>query len=785
MSEKENNTGRCISMYEMLTDKSEVIKKILIPKIQRDYAQGRESSKGVRNRFLKSIFEVIDSNHLSTLTLDFIFGHKEDETNIFYPVDGQQRLTTLFLLQLYVGRRGNCDVDFLRKFSYETRDSSKQFCKRLFEIPANNFKGIKQHVEDQWWFTNLWRNDPTIKAMLTTLDDIDKHYEATEEEKFSATIWPNLLNSIKFWLLYLDDLTTTDDLYIKMNSRGVPLTNFEHIKAMLDEYAHTKGRLSAKIDTIWTSLLWRYHDSGMDLIPKKYMDNGLDKSFTNLLTFFLNIEGAKLGLVNFQYPILDLFELMETVLGFKPVADVTYTDKQLECEKLRKAVEARRIMRRFEKIMDFFCEKESVTGNLKHAPETFFSEYIDINYPYWDVDIAAACLSGPHKVFIDTNMSIDMLSDICKGLIANNGRNKPSLYIEAFFEYAVSYSSIVEADFRNRLRIIRNLIENTEIHADEFDTTLNVVDFIVKTGQLSIPNTKDEINNRQRNQESFKLQWMQRNPASEDILKAVENHWLINGNINVLTKVDSNGVQDIDILALQRFGHLFHSGADYMNIERALLTIDDYTPQPKIGDVRLYGGWGWTRWREFIQSFNTSTGSVLCQFLNKYVAYDTNSLLAIINDYDFTANEIAQFPWRYYLAKYPAIFDARYAKYRYRGSEYSYYKLNANGGGGREQYWNPFNRAVEGIIAPEIQCVCSQDGGPLILKENNIAIDVLEHHIKITYPSGDEFTQPIPYDTAFGIDRVDRIVYTAGVCRRVFNTFKSMPNQIDEQAFEE
>ena len=373
-----------------------------------------------------------------------------------------------------------------------------------------------------------------------------------------------------------------------------------------------------------------------------------------------------------------------------------------------------------------------------------------------------------------------MLSEICMGLIASNGRNKPTLYIEAFFEYAVSFNSVADKDFRNRLRMVRNLIENTEIHADEFDSTLKIIDFIVKTGQMSIPNVKDEINNRQRNQETFKLQWIQHNPLLEDILKAVENHRLINGNINVLTKVDSNGNQDIDILALQRFGHLFHSDADYMNIERSLLTIDDYTPQPQKGDVRLYGGWGWTRWREFIQSFNTATGPVLCQFLNQYPSYDANSLFAIINDYDVEANKSTHFPWRYYLAKYPAIFDARFAKYRYRGSEYSYLKLNANGGGGREQFWNPFNRAVEDVISFEYKCRCSTDGGPLILIDKNIAIDVLEHHIKITYPTGYEFNQPIPYDITSGIDCVDRIVYTAGVCRRVFNTFTPTPNQKDE-----
>ena len=71
--------------------------------IQRDYAQGRTDKKAtdVRNNLLNDIFSDNDVH------FDLVFGSKEKriidgkEKNCFIPVDGQQRLTTLFLLYLY------------------------------------------------------------------------------------------------------------------------------------------------------------------------------------------------------------------------------------------------------------------------------------------------------------------------------------------------------------------------------------------------------------------------------------------------------------------------------------------------------------------------------------------------------------------------------------------------------------------------------------------------------------------------------------------------------------
>ena len=86
---------------EVETKNGEVrIEKIIIPIIQRDYAQGRRGFEvdRVRSRFLDSLYKALTE---TPITLDFVYGNIEN--GILTPLDGQQRLTTLFLLHWYAG----------------------------------------------------------------------------------------------------------------------------------------------------------------------------------------------------------------------------------------------------------------------------------------------------------------------------------------------------------------------------------------------------------------------------------------------------------------------------------------------------------------------------------------------------------------------------------------------------------------------------------------------------------------------------------------------------------
>ena len=99
---------------------------IEIPIIQRDYAQGRLGKENLRKNFLGDLKRALDKEppyKETEMKLDFIYGTTDNDR--LNPLDGQQRLTTLWLLHWYIALRAdmlnedNCAI--LKKFTYETR----------------------------------------------------------------------------------------------------------------------------------------------------------------------------------------------------------------------------------------------------------------------------------------------------------------------------------------------------------------------------------------------------------------------------------------------------------------------------------------------------------------------------------------------------------------------------------------------------------------------------------------------------------------------------------------
>ena len=111
--------------------------KIYIPRYQRSYAQGRKSWDSELEEFLEDIKNVLDKGAKDdSFNMDFVYGG-EDEG--FSPVDGQQRLTLLFLIHWYVFSVKNKaeDIKKLEKFKYEARESTGLFCNNLVNNHAN------------------------------------------------------------------------------------------------------------------------------------------------------------------------------------------------------------------------------------------------------------------------------------------------------------------------------------------------------------------------------------------------------------------------------------------------------------------------------------------------------------------------------------------------------------------------------------------------------------------------------------------------------------------------
>ena len=279
--------GVRLSFYQLLTERDYIIQ---IPIIQRDYTQGRDRYQQVRDTFLDTLASYLEEG-LPHRDLDFVYGSSRriGDVTYFIPLDGQQRLTTLFLLHWYLAQiTPDQDLrdrfltalhreDGAARFTYETRSSSREFCDLLIRPEYSlrealhpisepiQGRRISRLIEDASWFLRSWKLDPTIQAMLQMLDAIDRKFWDKEE-------YLELLLNVEspvITMLYLDleEFKLTDDLYIKMNARGKQLTPFENFKAQYEDYlgrVHPDYRMDfeRKIDTKWADLFWNYR--GMD-----------------------------------------------------------------------------------------------------------------------------------------------------------------------------------------------------------------------------------------------------------------------------------------------------------------------------------------------------------------------------------------------------------------------------------------------------------------------------------------------------------------------------------------
>jgi hypothetical protein len=242
--------------------------RVVIPIIQRDYAQGRldmGNSKRytqIRNGMLDTLYDALVGD--KPAVLDFIYGSVSDDR--FMPIDGQQRLTTLFLLHWYLavkekkllGEKGLSPI--LSGFTYEVRETAREFCEKLSQNSITLSEDPSGEIRESSWYHRIYDHDPTVSAMLVMLDAIHK--------KFKETPMGTLFrltdeNNVTFKLLSLENFGLTDDLFIKMNARGKPLSPFDVFKSKLetglDKSVQKKARIEEwkdNIDNDWLDAFW-------------------------------------------------------------------------------------------------------------------------------------------------------------------------------------------------------------------------------------------------------------------------------------------------------------------------------------------------------------------------------------------------------------------------------------------------------------------------------------------------------------------------------------------------
>lgn len=275
---------------------------IYVPEFQRNYLQGDDSNESIkykRDRLLDDIFNCIESQSKS-INLGFIYGRIEESYKgklLFYPYDGQQRLTTLYFLYLLIYFKFNKydEINSIKeKLSYQTRISTNRFIESFLswildskekDNIYNDFwnkdgKDLKGFIMSQDWFMMTeWNYDVSIINMLSIIVEISGRIKKNLGDKTGIVnfIDKDENNPFQFDFIYVDDISKSDDLYIKINARGKALSPFENLKSDIDEYWNNEDK--TKLDAEWTEYVWNQLDEN-----DKNKEKSFDNSFYNLLS---------------------------------------------------------------------------------------------------------------------------------------------------------------------------------------------------------------------------------------------------------------------------------------------------------------------------------------------------------------------------------------------------------------------------------------------------------------------------------------------------------------------
>lgn len=586
--------------------------KIVIPNLQRDYAQGRSIGKAptIRENFLSKLASIFE--HSETLELDFVYGYiRESQSNnekSFIPLDGQQRLTTLFLLHWYIAaKEGHAEEakSNLAKFTYETRHSSRVFCKALIDFKPENFiDSIKETIVNQPWFFTAWKNDPTVSSMLTMLDSIQLKFEHTKG------IWTLLSGEnpkIVFHLLPMERLGLPDDLYIKMNSRGKELTEFEHFKSRFPEILcpeHAKI-FNNHIDQRWSDLFWDLYKNQENIDIAKLVDNSF----------------------------LRFFNFVTDILMSKHALEIESTSNDFDIYKA--------VYEQTENVEFLFASLNAFSTCTPSSSEFFEAVFYTDEKDY----SADKC-----RLFF-LNASTNLFRKCADNYDASMHTNPFSIGEQLLLYSCILHLIHNTTEFNSRVRTVRNLISNSE------DTVRKeyIQSLLISVSEITINNSLDantKFNTRQVTEEERKLLFIQENGALKETFLKLEDHHLLQGCV-ALFKLENN----LDTYA-KIFNQIFNRDCNYDEISRALLTFGDYTQDYRYSRRRL-GNRNHATWREFFTPSNrrsdfSKTEEVLYRLLDCLIANPQWNTQKIISEYLTSFEKQPDKPkdWKFYYIKY-------------------------------------------------------------------------------------------------------------------------------------
>jgi len=415
---------------------------VIVPGIQRHYVQGSDHphAKEVRERLIGDI--LTGCRKSEPVCLDFIYGPVETVgADAVIPVDGQQRLTTIWLLARYFAEFAD-DVtreqtlQLLSRFSYEDRTHATRFCREI-TMHENRFEGgnpISDTIRKAPWFNPFWAKDSTVAAMLNTMGTIHELCQNVGAGKIEAKDMLHYIGTQLTFCLCVNAFG--QDIYMKMNARGLTLTQWENFK----------GRFAEKVKE--PSVQW---NERIEVLSNAYYarsQNLPDNAFFALMARILVYEARDIK-IDGSAPV-NIFKLAKhtDTDWTKELPHVPFKEFKLLLDKLQAS--SVKVAKSFLDLIAFVSGSEGVAN---------------IFTPYWQAERSMIqCLFCPKsKNELDFSLCL--------------------------YEYFKAFPTPNSEDFNLALRLIWNILENVSIgdNENQYNRVTGVTQIIQKGCQSLYP----------------------------------------------------------------------------------------------------------------------------------------------------------------------------------------------------------------------------------------------------------------------------------------------------------
>ena len=320
------------------------IEQLVIPEIQRDYVWGPKQVEHLLTSILGNFkawqqekgepsLKVIQANHkigeelpsdtIQSLQDEFtaFLARRTHATNVgfvyaycdgdlpgqYYLIDGQQRLTTLFLALLAVAVRNaelkerfraryclspletnGCKGEVLTKLDYRLREHTAEFLHRCVDFFLGHPAATGQ-MKEQTWYLQRFEGDTTIRNLFDNYTTIQKLIEPVLSDATPANFYEYLEDLVECWYFDTNESAQGEELYIYLNARGEIIAGNENLKARLLEKTRTATEKNnwGRTWEEWQDYFWQKRKVGL---AETAVNPNADRGFDSFLGCIENLE---------------------------------------------------------------------------------------------------------------------------------------------------------------------------------------------------------------------------------------------------------------------------------------------------------------------------------------------------------------------------------------------------------------------------------------------------------------------------------------------------------------